>query len=297
MASEYAIVCVHGAGPKPGVDELRELWHTSLRQGLARDHNDLLPKFDSASMDLVYYADRLSHLHPHYDEELDLLQRRKVIVQFAGMDKARDFRRRNYEVLPGKSPLKEFGMDVAAILQLTPLIWPRVMPEMSAYWRDDDGWATDIRRNLRETLVGHLDAGRHVFLISHCLGAVISYDTLWAGDFSSRVQTWVTMGAPLGSSSVRRRLMGADEKVPENLVRSVINWHNLSAEDDYVCHDKTLADDFRSMLNNRVIGDIQDHTIYNLSIRYGRSNPHHSAGYLVHPRTAELLGNWLHRES
>ena len=47
------------------------------------------------------------------------------------------------------------------------------------------------------------------------------------------------------------------------------------------------------MLNNRVIGDIRDHTIYNLAVRYGRSNPHSSLGYLIHPRTALLLAEWL----
>ena len=70
-------------------------------------------------------------------------------------------------------------------------------------------------------------------------------------------------------------------------------WHNIAAEDDYVCHDKTVADDYKRMLQQRMIGDIRDHTIYNLSVRYGRSNPHSSLGYLIHPRTAQLLSDWL----
>ena len=78
-------------------------------------------------------------------------------------------------------------------------------------------------------------------------------------------------------------------KFPHN----VIAWRNISAEDDYVCHDKTVVDDYRVMLSERVIADISDHTIYNLAIRYGRSDPHHSAGYLAHPRTVSFLSDWL----
>ncbi|MEQ8691419.1 MAG: hypothetical protein RIC89_11355, partial [Pseudomonadales bacterium] len=76
----------------------------------------------------------------------------------------------------------------------------------------------------------------------------------------------------------------------------ILEWHNLAAEDDYVCHDKTVANDFSAMLDRRLIGDIRDYTIYNLAVRYGRSNPHHSSGYLTHPRTAELLAEWLTRD-
>jgi hypothetical protein len=47
------------------------------------------------------------------------------------------------------------------------------------------------------------------------------------------------------------------------------------------------------MLKERHISRIQDYHIYNLTERYGRSDPHDAFGYLAHPRTASLVHNWL----
>ena len=68
---------------------------------------------------------------------------------------------------------------------------------------------------------------------------------------------------------------------------------NVAAEDDYVCHDKSVADDFKPMLEQRLISRIEDLRIYNLAMRYGKSNPHSAIGYLIHPRITRLLGEWL----
>ncbi len=38
---------------------------------------------------------------------------------------------------------------------------------------------------------------------------------------------------------------------------------------------------------------IRDHRIYNLALRHGKSNPHHGAGYLIHPQFINVLARWL----
>lgn len=110
---------------------------------------------------------------------------------------------------------------------------------------------------------------------------------------SARVDKLITLGSPLASRSVASHLAGARQTGVERYPQNILNWHNIAAEDDYVCHDKTVADDFQEMLDKRVIGNITDDVIYNLAVRYGRSNPHHSAGYLVHPRFTRYLADWL----
>ena len=76
---------------------------------------------------------------------------------------------------------------------------------------------------------------------------------------------------------------------------NIANWFNIAAEDDYVCHDPTVANDFAPMIGRRGISRLEDIGIFNFARRYGRSNPHHALGYLVHPRTATLLAQWLTR--
>ena len=67
----------------------------------------------------------------------------------------------------------------------------------------------------------------------------------------------------------------------------------MSAEDDYACHDKTPADDFEKMVRECIVSAVLDYRIYNLAIRYGRSNPHSSVGYFIHPRVSKLIVSWL----
>jgi hypothetical protein len=79
------------------------------------------------------------------------------------------------------------------------------------------------------------------------------------------------------------------ERFPTN----VISWHNVAAEDDYTCHDNTLADDFKKMMDRRLVSVVHDYLIYNLAVRYGKSNPHSSVGYYIHPRVTKILVDWM----
>jgi len=47
------------------------------------------------------------------------------------------------------------------------------------------------------------------------------------------------------------------------------------------------------MLRQKQVSFIRDYRVYNLAVRYGKSNPHSSIGYLAHPRTAQIISEWL----
>lgn len=88
-------------------------------------------------------------------------------------------------------------------------------------------------------------------------------------------------------------MLGARRKGREKYPANVVTWHNVSAEDDFLCHDNTLADDYKGMLKQRMVSSIRDYRIYNMAVRYGKSNPHSSIGYLIHPRVAKIIVDWL----
>jgi hypothetical protein len=138
-------------------------------------------------------------------------------------------------------------------------------------------------------------------LVSHGTGSVVAYDVLWQLSHEARfadryaaakIDTWVTLGAPLGDHGLRRYLLGHKGE-PVTFPQNVITWHNVAAEDDYTCHDNTLADDFKKMLEERVVSTVQDHRVYNLAARFGRSNPHSSVGYFIHPRMSKIIVDWV----
>ncbi len=305
-ASKYQIVFVHGRGPKPGETQLCELWTDALRAGLQRDAPQHVAQFECADIRMVYFAHHLTDAgEAGFDAALDMDNRQQNLQHLATKQKAKDFRRKHYEALPGKTPLKEFAMDVSASLGLGDAALRKVLPELYQYWhatREETGnWPQQVRTQLTDTLAGMMAAGNNILLISHCMGSVLAWDSLWQLTHAAhpttpetkRITRWITLGSPLGSRAVRSKLAGAKEQGIRRYPAVLKDWYNIAAEDDYVCHDKTVADDFKGMLQQRLIGDIRDHTIYNLSVRYGRSNPHSSAGYLIHPRVAQLLAEWL----
>ncbi len=290
------LLLVHGRGMQPDAARLYEDWRQCLEHGLARDHEANL---NDVQVELVYYADRTNALDPErakYDPVLDQADRHNALAALSAL-RSKDFRRARYEAVPGQSPLKEFlndlGVPLARALGLANKRLAHFYPELNAYW-EDDALARALRERLTAPLNAALQRGDHIMVISHCIGSVIAYDAFWDASRAvtsseQRVHSWVTLGSPLADDDVRRRLGGQPAGFPNLL----LNWFNLAAEDDPVCHDETVANDFKAMLKERHISRIQDYHIYNLTERYGRSDPHDALGYLTHPRTASLLRDWL----
>ena len=287
---------VHGRGVKPEAARLKELWCQALEHGLARDHEASL---NGVNIELIYHGDLTGPLDPEsgkYDPVLDLADRRNAFDQLAALG-TKSFRRARYEAVPGQSPLKEFladlGVPLIRALGLSSRRLAHYYPELAQYWHDAK-MAQDLRARLVTPLGEALRRGDHIMVMSHCIGSVFCYDAFWeasqqVSSNEQRIHSWITLGSPLADDDVRRRLGGQPRGFPNLL----INWFNLAAEDDPVCHDETMANDFKAMLRERHISRIQDYHIYNLAERYGSSDPHAAVGYLIHPRISGLLNDWL----
>jgi hypothetical protein len=306
---------VHGGGPKPDRQALATLWHHALAAGLDRDFGPAGGRqlLEGVQVQLAYYGDlandQLAAAVAATDPALDLEDRRRDLRRLADIPQSKRFRRAQYEALPGKSALAELVADVAApvlrALRLADPVLSRKLPTLAAYLSRSKTFRDACEARLLALLAPALARGDSVLLLSHALGSVVSYDTLWRLSHdpelappttTARVHTWVTFGSPLASEYVKRRLRGAGEPVSRRYPDKVVNWYNVAAEDDFHCHDKTVANDFAGLLRQQRISQIRDYRIYNLAIRYGRSNPHNAVGYLIHPRLSRLLADWLTQE-
>ena len=305
------LILVHGRGCKPAEDELLALWCEALNAGVYRDGGDeQLVRLQQVSTVSVYYGDLSNELYlgtrPSFDAALDLADRRNTLAELKALTKTKQFRRIGYEELPGRSSIREFFADVGApllsTLRLTDLFLARVMPEVVAYWDKEGDYHREVSRRMIDALIPPLARGDDIMLVTHCLGSVIAYDALWEisrgatadkNIAAAKVEALVTLGSPLGDEFVKSKLAGSAAAVDEKFPNNLISWSNVAAEDDYTCHDETVANDFRSMLDGRLISRITDYRIYNLAVRYGRSNPHNALGYLIHPRIAKLVSEWL----
>lgn len=315
MLSEHlTILVVHGRGFKPGAGAYAEITYEAMRAGLERDYPDSVPAFDAIELEFAYYGDLanvlLEQAGHEYDEVLDIGDRRNALAALREIKARKRFGIRDYDRIKGKTALKEFAADIIAPLSVTVGLTMRLIrkgsPDVAEYFDGDSDYPEALRARVREKLTARLDRGDRVMLVSHGTGSVVAYDVLWqlshdpqyAGDYrEKKVDHWVTMGAPLGNSTIKRRLLGHDRGDAERYPTNIITWQNLSAEDDYTCHDKSLANDYHRMLKDHHVSQIQDYRIFNLAMRYGKSNPHSSVGYFIHPRLAKIVADWIAENS
>ncbi|MEE4298867.1 MAG: hypothetical protein V2J24_05435 [Pseudomonadales bacterium] len=301
------LLLVHGHGHKPPAGELENLWRMALGHGLERDHGRKLGKLADIRVSLAYYGDLTRGLRRHaragLDEELDIADRYLAFRELAGRASSKEFRSHHYHRMRGRSSRGKLAMHLAAPiargLGLDDALLARVSPELARY-RSDAAFADAVRARVLEVLEPALADGEDVFLLTHCMGSVVAYDCLWLlsrGEraLRNKVGVLVTLGSPLASDAVRTGLLGAERDLDERYPTNIESWFNIAAEDDYVCHDATVANDFAPMIGRRGISRLEDIGIFNFARRYGRSNPHNSLGYLVHPHTVRLLAEWLQR--
>ncbi len=304
------MLVVHGRGFKPAADALRDVSLAALRAGIQRDYPEHLHLYDKASVELVYYGDLsntvLGECRQQFDEQVDVGDRRNALQQLRAINARKKFGIRQYDRRPGKSALPEFLANFVAplcgLLGLTRSLVARLSPDFAEYLQTDSEYARLVRDRVRERVCARLEKDDRIMLVSHGTGCVVVYDVLWQLSHDERfverfgarkIDTWVTLGAPLGDRYIRSHLLSARGEgisYPAN----VVNWHNLSAEDDWTCHDNTLADDFSDMLRQRAVSSVQDYRVYNLAVRFGKSNPHSSIGYYIHPRLSKIIVDWLH---
>ncbi len=300
---------VHGRDFKPPAELLSDVCRAALRAGVERDYSENLHVYDKVAVNLAYYGDLSNELlrakNREYDDQVDMGDRNNALTELRSIDARKRFGIRQYDCLPGKTAVPEFFANIIAplcgVLGLTRFLVSRLSPDFAEYLVAESAYTEKVRERVRNELCKLLDRGDRVMLVSHGTGCVVVYDVLWQLSHDERfvakygdckIDTWVTLGAPLGDNSIRKRLMGADGE-PVSYPKNVVTWHNVAAEDDYTCHDNTLADDFKSMLKQHAVSAVQDYCVYNLAVRFGKSNPHSSVGYLIHPRMSKIIDDWL----
>jgi len=309
-SARRSILIVHGGDFKPPAEVYMDEASTALREAVQRDFPDHVESFGTVGIELAYYGDLgnayLRSKGRHYDEQLDIGDRRNALESLRKITQRKKFGLQYYDKLRGKSALPEAIADVASpllgVLGLTTLLVSLVAKDFALYLRGNTDFTEQVRGRVRDKLIELLRRGDKVLLIIHGTGCAVAYDVLWQlshderfrDEFSgAKVDIFVTMGSPISDNMVRRRLLGAGRRSTERFPTNIITWENLSAEDDYMCHDKTVADDLKAMMREHLISSINDYRVYNHSMRYGKSNPHCSLGYFIHPRTAKIIVDWI----
>ena len=143
------------------------------------------------------------------------------------------------------------------------------------------------RGPIMDRMIARLDEERKLgplCVISHSAGTVVALDAIlhWGGD----VDTFVTMGAPLGWEYVKDKL--GSPAFPSN----VRHWLNLYDRlDDVAIRDHCMAAVYPTVTGARYVAD---HAVRDNYSSHGERDPHNWFGYLSSPEVADLVGKfWL----
>jgi hypothetical protein len=295
------IIFVPGLKPKPPRDAYRRELLRVLLAGLAQRRPEaarwlrMHPEaFVLVPWTELFYAE-------HRDIELDLPGIERLLAQAA--PSAEELR----EVKSLENPLERvwhvIGDAVPPLGRWIARPATRLnMLEASRYLANRDGVATAIRALVSKALEDAWREEARVLLIGHSLGSVIAYDTLWElsrGPVAAReVDVFVTLGSPLATQFIRNSLLGTAERGAARYPTMVRRWVNLAAKGDMTALRPRLKPYFDEMLDFGLVDSIEDHVDLHNYFRGSLGlNPHEAYGYLVQAALADVVGDWLGRES
>jgi len=304
------IIFVHGRSQKPCEKELRRVWFEAVEAGLERDFGlqgkRCFNALGESNKIFVYYGD-LSNKFLDLPEE-DATCRYESLDTLKAYS-AEDFSQASYDLICGSRYLDAIADTISKPLSTIGVAGPiikAVAKDVSHYWNEETYFGSDVRNRLTLELQKAFDSGDEILLVAHSLGSMVSYDNLWKfshyGEYrqkygaNKKVDLFITLGSPLGDENVKQHLKGSNSKNFRKYPTNIRRWHNFAAEDDYISHDVKLADDYKEMNKLSMLSEnIQDHKIFNLCVKSGKSNPHASVGYLIHPEFTKLVYEWLNK--
>jgi hypothetical protein len=291
------IIFVPGKNPKPAADVHRaQLWRCLLegvRRARPAVHADMQAHPEAFSV----VAWNFSYYGCERPADADTLSIDAVIRQPAATDEDRR------EARQWRHRLMRFLYLVA---DLFPALIPLVPdPKMKAtvaetlrYFDNRDGVAELVRRPMEQMFheVCRLDVP--FMIIGHSLGSVIAWDALWKLSHEvtvgCRVDLLLTIGSPLGTRFVQRRLLGHTADGAQRYPTNIRRWKNITAVGDLTAVDPRVRNDFRDMIRLGLVEDIRDNRdpVYNFYRSDGELNVHRSYGYLVNAAVGAVIAQW-----
>jgi len=300
------IIGIHGLGNKPPRAVLEGWWKEAIQEGFSRiGESGYLFKFE-----LVYWADVLHPAplqHNSGGDASEILDEPYLPMPFKEHEKDNALRRKVLDYIEKQIDKLYLKDDLTFDLsKISDRIIHRFFKDLEVYYSSthilDDTKERLARDVIRERLYKVLRKYRKddVLLLAHSMGTIISYDVLTDQTGDIKIDTFVTIGSPLGIPVVTDKIavernydLKREKKLitPENVVRS---WYNFSDLHDKVALNYNLADDY--LANSLHVLPV-DTIVYNDYEIEKQRNPHKSYGYLRTPELSRVVFDFLTRDS
>lgn len=300
------IIGIHGMGNKPPKKILQAWWKASVFEGLKR----IREPNRRFRFELFYWA---HHQHPDPQQPRIKDREHPLFIEepyypSAHIPKNKPSRLRKKVLNFLNRQLDNFFLKKDLTINhesITEFVIHHFFRDLETYYDDrcvmNDGEDCSVKSAICTHFANVLRKHRRkkILLIAHSMGAIIAYDVLTAFAPEVPIDTFVTIGAPLGLPVIKSRFMEEGRKknplisalkTPEN-VRS--GWYNLSDLKDKIAFNYMLSDDFGQ--NTRQVGPV-DITVTNDYEYRGNKNPHKLYGYMRTPEMAGIISGFLRKD-
>ncbi|MBN2001021.1 hypothetical protein JW935_25980 [candidate division KSB1 bacterium] len=295
------IIGIHGLGNKPPRNLLKQWWVKSIQSGLAAAGHPVPFRFE-----LVYWADILhpKPLDPNIAEKKHpLFLKEPFSPDTKNVDKRPDKKRQKKldyieKQLDRLFLNKDYSINLAGIPNI---IIKHFFKDLAIYYSSRHMGGQLVRDVIRQRLLDVLVKYRkkNILLLAHSMGTIISYDVLVNAQEDFTVDTFVTMGSPLGLPIMQNKIAVEQKlkygtvlslKTPERVLR---HWYNFSDLGDIISLNYNLADDFDP--NSKGIHP-QDFIINNNYKIQNIRNPHKIYGYLCTSEAGLIFYDFIVRD-
>jgi hypothetical protein len=296
------IIGIHGLGNKPPKKLLSKWWKQSIREGL-KAKGYFLPFY---RFKMVYWADHLhiQPLEPKVKDPDHPLFLKEPYTPSSDEKKhiPSRFRQKMLDQLEKQLDRLFLKKDQSIhFAGITDFIIEHFFQDLNIYYSknclDKKHLNKQAKEVIRKKLYRTLRRHRHkeIMLISHSMGSIISYDVMALEHKHVKVETFVTLGSPLGLPVIMSKIAhelgqpGKRLKTPESIRHA---WYNMSDLRDKVAINYTLADDYDA--NSKGVRAL-DIPVYNDYEGREKHNPHKVYGYLRTPEMADIIQSFLIR--
>jgi len=298
------IIGVHGMGNKPPPKTLARWWKASIREGLKRIKKSNL----AFNFELFYWA---HYLHPvaqkprikDKENPLYIEERYFRAPPDAVEVKSGQFRQKIADYVSGQLDKIFLNPDLTINYgSIVDFIIHHFFRDLEIYYHNYCviPSKTDCRANvvIRSELAKAIKKHRKdkILLIAHSMGSIIAYEALTRDLSDGFIDTFVTIGSPLGLPIIKSKIFAGSKQdpFPEGILKTPENigshWYNLADTRDKIAVNYTLQDDFKE--NARGIGPV-DSLVTNDYAFGEEKNPHKSYGYLRTSEMAEIISGFL----
>jgi hypothetical protein len=300
------IIGIHGLGNKPSKKTLEEWWIKSILEGLKEIEKD---KFN-LNFELIYWADILNEQpldETIIDEDDPYYIKEKYNPAPKNFNpKAHPIRQKLLGFLEKQMDKIFLNEDLSINYSfISDIIINKYFKELEIYYTEEcfdsnniKCAAKDMIRN-RAAEVIKKNMNNEIMFIAHSMGSIIAYDVLTFILPEIKIDTFVTMGSPLGLPIILSKIAAEQNmklhikeklETPPGVKR---NWYNFSDLEDKIAMNYDLGDDFSENDDGIKAIDIIVNNNYEIN---GERNPHKSYGYLRVPEFSEVLHEFLVRK-